>query len=139
MTTLLDTNVLSELTRAEPSASVLSFVMSIESAWVSTITVHELSYGLLLMPNGRRRAALEEAVRRMLAAYGSRVLPVGVAEAEQAAYLRASAQAAGRTMHLADALIGATALTHDLELATRNVSDFEGGPIRLVDPWNAAV
>ena len=139
MTTLLDTNVLSELTRAEPSAAVVGFVRSVESAWVSAVTVHELSYGLLMMPNGRRRASLEETVRQMLAAYASRILPIGAPEAEQAAYLRASAQAAGRTMHLADALIGATALANGLELATRNIADFEDAPIRLVNPWSVAV
>ena len=117
MTTLIDTNVISELTRAEPSAAVVRFMLSVESAWISAITVHEISLGLLLMPDGRRRAALEEALRQLLAAYAGRVLPIGAAEAEQAGHLRASARAAGRTMHLADALIGATALITTLVVA----------------------
>ena len=135
---LLDTNVLSELTRPAPNATVIRFLEAAQESWLSVVTVHELAFGLRLLPSGRRQAALAEAVAGLLDIYGDRVLAVREVEAQQAAELRAEAQTVGRVLHLADALIAATAAVHGLTLATRNVDDFAFAGIALMNPWQTA-
>ena len=132
---LLDTNVVSETVRAEPDANVLAFLSSEPNLWLSVIVLHELEYGIELMAPGRRRDAIASAVRT-LASRVRRIVPIGPAEAEHAAELRARARRDGRTLDLGDALIAATAGVRRLALATRNVSDFEGLDLRLINPWD---
>ncbi len=132
---LLDTNVVSETARFAPDANVLAFLSSESNLWLSVIVLHELEYGIGLMAPGRRRDAIASAVRS-LASGTRRIVPVGSAEAEHAAELRVGARRAGRTLDLGDALIAATAAIRRLALATRNVSDFEGLDLRLINPWD---
>lgn len=132
---LLDTNVVSETVRREPDANVLAFLSSEPNLWLSVIVLHELEYGIELMTPGRRRDAIASAVRS-LAPRVRRIVPIGPAEAEHAAELRARARRDGRTLDLGDALIAATAGVRRLALATRNVSDFEGLDLRLINPWD---
>ena len=132
---LLDTNVVSETVRAEPDANVMAFLSSQPNLWLSVIALHELEYGIGLMAPGRRRDAIASAVG-MLASGVRRIVPVGPAEAEHAAELRANARRAGRTLDLGDALIAATAGVRRLALATCNVSDFEGLDLRVINPWD---
>ena len=131
---LLDANVVSEAARPEPDANVIAFLSGEPNLWLSAIVLHELEYGIELMTPGRRRDAIAGAVRQ-LASEARRIVPVGPAEAEHAAELRAQARSAGRSLELGDALIAATAGIRRLALATRNVSDFEGLDLRLINPW----
>ena len=71
----------------------------------------------------------------MLTSQVRRIVPVGPAEAEHAAELRARARRAGRTLDLGDALIAATAGVRRFARASRNISDFEGLDLRLINPW----
>ncbi len=132
---LLDTNVLSELTRARPDQNVLDFLVAAEECWISVITLHELAFGIDLLPHGQRRIRIHHSVMQMTNGYADRILPIQTPVAERAAHLRSTAQKSGVTLHLADALIAATALVHNLSLATRNISDFSQIDIRLIDPW----
>lgn len=131
---VLDTNVVSETVRPEPDANVMAFLSSEPNLWLSAIVVHELEYGIELLAPGRRRDAIASVVRRLVSEV-RRIVHVGAAEAEHAAELRAQARRAGRTLELSDALIAATAGVRRLALATRNVSDFEGLDLRLINPW----
>lgn len=133
---LLDTNILSELGRSQPDSKVIQFVAQQEQAWISIITVHELEYGLSLLPVGSRRSQLAETIQLLLNQYAAFVLPVQQEEAKQAALLRAAAKQQGRVLHLVDALIAGTALAHDLPIATRNVKDFEGLGVELLNPFS---
>ena len=135
---LLDTNVISELTRDEPDARVISFLNRHRELWVSSIVLHELEFGLRLLPAGRRREGLQAVVAKFVAEYADRILPLNRREAEAAADLRVQAQRAGRVLHLADALIAGTAKAHDLAIATRNVTDFDGLDVEVTNPWAAA-
>ncbi|MCK0197368.1 type II toxin-antitoxin system VapC family toxin [Ancylobacter sp. 6x-1] len=132
---LLDTNVISEITRPARSEQVMRFLDALEDGYISVVTLHELTYGLERLPSGTRRNALSEAIAQFLALYSDRILGIGTAEARTAAVLRAGQAERGRTLHLADALIAGTALVHGLTIATRNIADFEGLGVPLHDPW----
>ncbi len=134
---LLDTNVVSELTKATPDSRVVAFLATQDDLWLPTIVLHELEFGLNLLPPGRRRNRIRAALSALMMEYGDRVLPLDRPEAEQAAALRAQARRAGRVLHLADALIAGTAKVHDLAVSTRNVADFEGLSVTVINPWEA--
>ena len=132
---LLDTNVISELTRTAPAPPVVAFLSGHHDLWLSTIVLHELEFGLRLLPLGQRRARLRAALSDFITRYEQRVLPLENTGAEWAAHFRAQAHRAGRVLDLGDALIAGTAKAHDLALATRNVSDFGSLDLDLVNPW----
>lgn len=133
---LLDTNVVSELARTTPDAHVVAFVAD-HDVWLSAVVVHELEYGLRLLPGGRRRRALEAARTAIMAERGTRILPLDRLAAEQAAELWARSQQAGRPLGLADALIAGTAKAHGMTVATRNVADFGRLDVGVLNPWQA--
>lgn len=133
---LLDTNVVSEMMKHRPSPRVTAFLARQAEFWLAALVVHELEFGLQLTPLGRRRERLRSDLSRFLGIYAERILGLDRASAESAARLRADATRAGRPSNLADMLIAGTAKAHDLAIATRNVRDFEGMDIDLVNPWN---
>lgn len=135
---LLDTNVISELTRSTPNRNVVAFLNKCPNLWLCTIVLHELDYGLRLLPEGQRRESLTLAVKALVANYKDRIIPLDRAEARAASDLRAKARADGRVLHLGDALIAGTAATHALTVATRNIGDFQGLGVALADPWEVA-
>ena len=132
---LLDTNAVSELTKDVSDSQVVAFLAVQGGLWLSTIVLHELAFGLNLLPLGRRRDRISTALSAFVAGYENRVLPVGRQEAEQAAALRAQARRSGRVLHVSDALIAGTAKVHNLAVATRNVADFDGLEVDLINPW----
>ncbi len=134
---LLDTNVVSELAKRAPDPQVVAFLNSRDDLWLSTVVTCELEFGLRLVPVGRRRRQLEDALTAIVTEHQHRLLPVGRREARQGARLRAQAQLAGRIASVSDSLIAGTAAAHDLAIATRNVSDFEGLGVDVVSPWTA--
>ena len=135
---LLDTNVISELTRNVPAPPVVAFLSEHQDLWVSTIVLHELEFGLRLLPLGQRRDRLRATLSEFMAGYEDRVLPLERMGAEWAAHFRAQAHRAGRVLDLGDALIAGTAKAHDLALATRNVADFKNLDLDAVNPWETA-
>ena len=134
---LFDTNIISELGRPEPQKSVVDFVASAPIAWLSTITLHELSYGIALIPDSTRQTAIQQIVTELVTAFGDYVLPVDEAVAQASAQLRAIAKQQGRVLHLADSLIAGTAKMHNLTVVTRNIKDFEGLELQLENPFDA--
>ena len=134
---LLDTNVISEMTRNHPNPQVVAFLDRPEVMWVPSIVIHELEYGLQLLPQGQRRNRLYTMQSGILAAYEHRILPLNRDGAEWAARFRARARRSGYTLDLGDALIAGTAKVRGLTLATRNVRDFHGLDIEIVNPWEA--
>lgn len=132
---LLDTNIISELGRPEPQKSVVDFVASTPIAWLSTITLHELEYGIALIPEGSRQKAIKQVVSELVSAYGDYIIPVEQQEAQEAALLRATMKQQGKVLHLADSLIAGTAKAHNLIVVTRNIKDFEGLGIQLNNPF----
>ena len=135
---LLDTNVISEMTRARPDPGVVGFLDGEDDLWLSAIVLHELALGVELLPAGEpgdRRDSLMAALERLLAGFQDRVLAVEREVARAAARLRARARRSGRVLHLADGLIAGTAMAHGLALVTRNERDFAGLDLQVTNPW----
>lgn len=135
---ILDTNVLSELRkapsgRADPRVVRWAGGQAVASLFVSAVTVQELETGVLLI---ERRDSHQGAVLRrwfeeqVLTAFDARVLPVDTAVARRCAALHVPDPRPVR-----DSLIAATALVHGMAVATRNVEDFAGTGVDVIDPW----
>jgi predicted nucleic acid-binding protein len=133
---LLDTNVISELMTNSPNQNVIQFLAQIEDSYLSVITLHELHYGLNLLPEGQRKNILSVQLETLLMEYGDYIIPLTSVETTQAAILRATAKQQGYIVYLADALIASTAKVHNLVIATRNTKDFAQLNIELVNPWD---
>ena len=133
---LLDTNVISELTRRVPAPPVIAFLSGRDDLWLSALVLHELEFGLRILPRGNPRDALRRVLSEFIRRYKDRILPVDEEAAVRAARFRAEARQRGRPLDLGDALIAGTAKAHDLSLATRNVADFSGLELALTNPWD---
>ena len=132
---LLDTNVLSEMTREVPHPGVIAFLAEQEDLWLPSLVVHELEYGVQLLPQGRRRDHLQALLTSIVATYADRILALDGPAAESAARLRAQARRMGRPLDLGDALIAGTAQSNALTIATRNVRDFDYVDVTVISPW----
>lgn len=135
---VLDTNVLSELMRAQAEPAVVSWLdrQEQDSLAVTAMTVAELFYGIARLPDGRRKSGLQEAALQMLdEEFADRVLPFDVDAAVHYAALVSQRERAGRPISMADAQIAAICRRHAATLATRNSKDFEGVDIVLANPW----
>ena len=132
---LLDTNVVSEMTKSPADPRVVAFLQVQRHLWLSAIVIHELEFGIQILPQGRRRNLLRDANQRLVANFNGRILPLGRLEAEQAAAPRVRAQSCGHMLKLADALVAGTALANRLSVATRNVKHFVGLGVAIVNPW----
>ncbi len=136
---LLDTNVLSELRKKNSgrmNASVLRWTETFSPVlmYISAISVLELETGILQME--RRGAIQGKALRTwftgsVLPVFEGRILTVDHHVARRYAAMRIP-----DPRPFGDALIGASAAVHGFTLVTRNVRDFEGMGIELLDPWS---
>lgn len=137
---VLDTNVLSELMKREPSPTVIAWIeaRTAASMFTTTLTLAEILYGIRLLPSGKRQSEIEEAAWEMFRAdFAGRVLSFDQDAAQAYAKVAASRRQAGRPMTQFDAQIAAIALSRDGAVATRNIADFEGCGLDLIDPWLA--
>lgn len=138
MRLLLDTNVLSEVTKPSPDANVLGWLDRLDEdrTFISVVSIAEIRRGVALMDEGRRRDSLTEWLARELPQrFEQRVLPVDEAVALAWGDLLGVAKRRGRGLSSMDGLIGATAIAQCLTLATRNIKDFDGFGIDLYNPW----
>jgi toxin FitB len=138
---VLDTNVISELMRIEPSASVLRWMaaQTTTALFTTTLTQAEVFYGLALLSEGRRRDALIDAARLIFERdMVGRVLPFDADAAMAYAEIGAVRRKVGRPISQIDGQIAAIVASRGARLATRNVRDFEDCGIVLIDPWSAA-
>jgi len=138
---LLDTNVVSELMRPAPEASVLAWTkaQAVDELATSVVTVAEIGAGLACLPAGaRRRDLVARWCRLQDDGFGDRIFGLDHAAAKVYGELFAQRQRAGRSTAAFDLLIAAIAHIHRLAVATRNVRDFEGFGVQIINPWAAA-
>jgi len=135
---VLDTNVLSELMRPSPSERVVQWIEQHAAGDLATtaITEAEILYGIALLPPGRRRNDLAQAACAMFAEdFEGRVFSFDSEAAAAYAVLCADRRAAGRPISAFDAQIAAICVARGMTLATRNLPDFEGCGLDLINPW----
>ena len=135
---LLDTNVISELRKAgdgKADLNVTTWIGAQDSRdlYISAITILELERGILsiqrrdIEQGSRLRAWMDSRVRPGV---GERIISIDDAVATRCAHLHIPDR-----RNEADALIAATAIVHGLVVVTRNIQDFQGTGVVLVDPW----
>jgi hypothetical protein len=137
---VLDTNVISEMLRPVPDATVSAWLDSQPTAGVFTtvITQAEIKYGIALLPKGQRQSALLTAAILIFESdFAGRVLPFDPDAAEIYAHIAATRRLAGKPISFADAQIAAITLSRGGRLATRNVRDFAECGIDLINPWDS--
>ena len=138
---VLDTNVLSEPLKPKPNPAVLNWLdaQAPGTLYLTTINMAELQAGIEVMPAGRRRDALELAVsKQVFALFAGRVLSFDAKAAHTFSTAYASALAHGNRIGFADCAIAAIAIGNGFAVATRNVRDFKGTGITLIDPWEVS-
>jgi predicted nucleic acid-binding protein len=136
---LLDTNVISELRkpvgRISPDVAAWAAAADTNSLYISTITVMELELGVLRLELRRPAQAMplrNWLERHVLQQFAGRILPVDSAVALRCAQLHVPNMRPER-----DAYIAATAAVHGMAVVTRNVSDFAGTGVAVINPWAA--
>lgn len=138
---LLDTNVLSEFMRPQPSGQVVAWLdqQSAHELHTSAVSRAEIELGLALMPPGKRQAGLSMAAQAMFEEdFAGRCLPFDEVSASHYARIVSGRPRRGRPISVEDAQIAAIALTHGMALATRNTLDFaEIEGLAVIDPWRA--
>ena len=132
---LLDTNVVSELTRDIPDPNVVTFLSEESDLWLSSIVIYELEYGVQLLPRGLRRDHLGALNASIISEYDNRILSLDKIGAEWAARFRAQAHRTGRPLDLGDALVAGVAKANALSIPTRNVGDFVSLDVEITNPW----
>lgn len=135
---LLDTNVLSELMRPEPAPRVVDWIAAqpAQGLFTTSITQAEILHGVMLLPPGKRRDAFEAAAQAMFVEeFAGRVLPFGADAALPYACIAVDRRRVGRPISHFDAQIAAIARCYGAAIGTRNVADFEGCGVEVLNPW----
>lgn len=136
---LVDTNVVSELWRAEPNPNVLAWIdaQTVETLYLSAVTVAELRLGLVTMPEGKRRTIYQTRLEKeVLPAFAGRVLAFDLDASQAYAQLMARARAGGQAIGMADGYIAAMAAVRGFMVATRDTSPFEAAGLPYINPWH---
>lgn len=135
---VLDTNVLSELMRPEPSSSVQRWLSRMESETLATtvITVAEIETGIARLPEGARRDTFLRHFEMLMGPeLGFNVLPLDEPAARLAGHLRHRRESQGLGAQFADMMIAAIAARFGASIATRNTADFIRIGLEVVDPF----
>jgi hypothetical protein len=139
---VLDTNVLSELMRPIGDPRVLAWVDDQQpgDVYLTAVTTAELRYGVLRLPDGRRKSDLADRVQRTLDEdFAGRILSFDDDASAQYAEIVVGRERRGLSISMADAQIAAICRCHTASLATRNTKDFAHTGIDVVDPWQTGV
>ncbi len=137
---LIDTNVISEPLRVSPNRQVVDWLdgQSLETLFLSVVTVAELRFGVALLPAGKRRDGLRERLEtQVLPSFAGRILSFDLAATQAYADLMATAQATGLAIGMADGYIAAIARSNRMAVATRDASPFKAAGVSVINPWLA--
>ena len=135
---VVDTNVISEVMRPQPSLLVLNWLNAQESnqLFITTVTLAEIGYGLRILPEGQRRWQLHSLFDKFVAqAFEERVLDFTASAARAYAEIMGYRKEVGHSMSFPDAQIASIAHVLGFALATRNIKDFENCGLELINPF----
>ena len=135
---VVDTNVVSELMRPRPHPNVVAWIdaQRINTLFVTAVTEAEIRAGVAFMPLGERQQGLAAAADRAFGVvFSTRVLPFGSYAAKSYAVIAAARRADGHPVGIADCQIAAIARSLGAAVVTRNVTDFEGCGVEVINPW----
>lgn len=135
---ILDTNILSEVMRTSPDPAVVGWLETQPrpAIFTTAVTQAEILYGVRLLSESKRRVQLDDAIQAIFNEdFANRVLPFDASAAAAYAELAAARRQAGRPISQFDAQIAAIALSRGASLATRNVDDFSGIGLTLINPF----
>ncbi len=135
---LLDTSVVSEWMKRSPEPRVIAWIdeQPASHLFLPSVGKAEIESGIALLPQGRRKMALSRAAQAVFEALASRCLPLDCRATVDYARILSLSKSSGRPISVEDAQIAAIAYRHSLQLATRNVSDFDFlSDLELVNPW----
>ena len=135
---VLDTNVVSELMRERPNPDVLRWVDNqlTDNLFVTSVTEAEIRTGIAILPEGERQRGLAASAERLFSVlFSERILPFDSDAARVYAMLAADRRVAGRPISQSDCQIAAIARCRGASVATRDVDDFEGSGIEVINPW----
>jgi len=138
---IIDTNVVSELMRARPDPAVLAWFAErdADTLFLTAISEAELRTGAAILPAGQRRDHLVGAIDAMIDQdFAGRILPFDSPAARSYAEIAAVRRTVSKPIMDADCQIAAIARACEAAIATRNVKDFDGCGINVINPWNEA-
>lgn len=134
---VLDTNVVSEAMKPEPHPAVRAWLNDqvTEMLYVSSVTLAELLFGIGVLPAGRRRDGLTQALDGVFGLFRGRVLPFDTEAARCYAGLAVRARSAGRGFPTPDGYIAAIAASRGYRVASRDTAPYEAAAVVVVNPW----
>jgi predicted nucleic acid-binding protein len=135
---LLDTNLISEAVRVRPDPNVENWVRAADQdlLYLSVLTLGEIHKGLAGLAQGKRRTRLETWLEvELQVRFSGRILPINAGVADRWGLLEADAKSKGKPLSTIDGLLAATAVHHNLTIITRNVADFNGISVPVLNPW----
>jgi hypothetical protein len=138
---ILDTNVVSEPLRPHGNPRVQAWLdgQAVDTLYMTAVNLSELLLGVELLPAGKRRQKITEALQELLSElFAPRILPFDAEAAKVYSRVVSRAQARGLTIGVADAQIASIALNHGFAVATRDTAPFKAADVPIViDPWRA--
>jgi len=135
---LIDTCVISELTKKKPDHQAVRWISSVDESklFISVLTIGELHKGIEKLPYGKKKEQLLQWVNESLQErFSGRIVSFDLHAATAWGKIQAKAEAAGRALPVIDGMIAATAMANGLAVATRNISDMEASGAFLINPW----
>jgi len=136
---ILDTNIISELSKQNPNKNVVSFINSLDEnlIYLSVVTIGEINFGIEKLQNTKKKDELHEWLYKdLLSRFQNRLLDIGIDTMLSWGSINSHLKAIGKPMPIMDSLIGATCQTRDYILITRNEKDFINLDIETINPFN---
>ena len=134
---VIDTNVVSEIAKPNPCENVIDWFWEYgEQAYLPSVSIEELYYGIFIMPDGKRKRAIRDIIDGIVKDLSDRTLPYDGFSAYLCAEMHANAKGIGRASSIEDYMIAAICKANNAVLVTHNVKDFDYLGIDIVDPFD---
>ena len=138
MNYLLDTCVISEMVKPEPSSKLVSWLSSRheENLFLSSITIGEIQKGISKLPESLKKNELQDWLDfELIERFDKRILVIDIKVAQKWGEILALSEKSGAKMPVIDSLIASIGIVHDMTVVTRDVSDMKPSGVKLFDPW----